>query len=111
MNRTRVISVAALCLIVAGAPGCPGRAAITPEVASPTTEVWLAPEQVEAAKLVIEPLALQPVGGVVLAGGRVTFDDLHVAHVLSPVTGRVVKIEAEPGPRVKKGDTLGLIES
>jgi membrane fusion protein, heavy metal efflux system len=111
MNFARVISVAALALVVAIGLGCHGRAAITPEVASPTTEVWLAPEQVEAAKLVIEPLALQPVGGVVLAGGRVTFDDLHVAHVLSPVTGRVVKIEAEPGQRVKKGDTLALIES
>ena len=75
--------------------------------ASPTTEVWLAPEQVAAAKLVVEPLAPQPVGGVVLASGRVTFDDLHVAHVLSPVTGRVVKIQAEPGQRVKKGDTAG----
>jgi len=79
--------------------------------ASPTTEVWLAPEQVAAAKLVVEPLAAQPVGGVVVASGRVTFDDLHVAHVLSPVTGRVVKIEAEPGQRVKKGDPLALIES
>jgi cobalt-zinc-cadmium efflux system membrane fusion protein len=79
--------------------------------ASPTTEVWLASEQVAAAKLVVEPLAPQPVGGVVVASGRVTFDDLHVAHVLSPVTGRVIKILAEPGQRVKKGDPLVLIES
>jgi len=43
------------------------------------------------------------VGGVVVASGRVTFDDLHVAHVLSPVTGRVVKIEASPAS-AEEGD-------
>ncbi|HEY7954274.1 MAG TPA: efflux RND transporter periplasmic adaptor subunit, partial [Polyangia bacterium] len=43
--------------------------------------------------------------------GKVTFDDLHVSHVFSPVTGRVVKIEAQPGQRVKKGAPLCTIES
>ena len=111
MNCARLISVAALGFVLAVGQGCHRRVAIVPDVASPTTEVWLAPEQVAAAKLVVEPLEPQPVGGVVVASGRVTFDDLHVAHVLSPVTGRVVKIQAEPGQRVKKGDTLALIES
>jgi cobalt-zinc-cadmium efflux system membrane fusion protein len=41
----------------------------------------------------------------------VTFDDLKVAHVVSPVTGRVMKIEAQPGQRVKKGDVLAIIDS
>jgi membrane fusion protein, heavy metal efflux system len=110
MNHTRVTSITALCLVVAGGPGCQRREA-KPSAAPPTTEVWLAPEQATAAKLLVEPLEPQPVGGVVVASGRVTFDDLHVAHVLSPVTGRVVKIEAQPGQRVKKGDTLAVIES
>jgi cobalt-zinc-cadmium efflux system membrane fusion protein len=51
------------------------------------------------------------VGGLVVTSGRVTFDDLKVAHVMSPVTGRVSRIEAQPGQRVKKGDTLAVIES
>jgi len=110
MNHTRLIPVTALCLTVVFAAGCPRRAANS-SIAPPNTEVWLAPEQVAAAKLVVEPLEPQPVGGVVVASGRVTFDDLHVAHVLSPVTGRVVKIEAQPGQRVKKGDALAEIES
>jgi membrane fusion protein, heavy metal efflux system len=110
MNHTRVTSITALCLVVASGPGCQRRDA-KPSAAPPTTEVWLAPEQATAAKLLVEPLEPQPVGGVVVASGRVTFDDLHVAHVLSPVTGRVVKIEAQPGQRVKKGDTLAVIES
>jgi cobalt-zinc-cadmium efflux system membrane fusion protein len=100
-----------LALAVAIAPGCHKPATATPMAPSPTTEVWLAPEQVAAAKLVVEPLEPQPVGGVVVASGRVTFDDLHVSHVLSPVTGRVVKIEAEPGQYVKRGAPLVLIES
>jgi cobalt-zinc-cadmium efflux system membrane fusion protein len=74
-------------------------------------EVWLSPQQVAAAELLSEPLAPKPVGGLVVTSGRVTFDDLKVSHVLSPVTGRVVRIEAQPGQRVKKGDTLAVIES
>ena len=105
------LSIAALVFVVAVAPCCHRHVTLTPMAASPTTEVWLAPEQVAAAKLLVEPLAPQPVGGVVVASGRVTFDDLHVAHVLSPVTGRVIKILAEPGQRVKRGDPLALIES
>jgi cobalt-zinc-cadmium efflux system membrane fusion protein len=111
MNHTRVTPIAALCLVVTIVPACHRRATANPAAAPPTTEVWLAPEQAEAAKLVVEPLEAQPVGGVVVASGRVTFDDLQVSHVLSPVTGRVVKIEAQPGQRVKRGDALAQIES
>jgi cobalt-zinc-cadmium efflux system membrane fusion protein len=106
-----ITSIAALCLVLAAGPGCHRGAAAKPSAVPPNTEVWLAPEQVVAAKLVVEPLEPQPVGGVVVASGRVTFDDLQVSHVLSPVTGRVVKIEAQPGQRVKKGDALAQIES
>jgi hypothetical protein len=53
----------------------------------PLTELWLWQDQVNAAKLVVEPLAPQPVGGLVVTSGRVAFDDLKVAHVISPVTG------------------------
>lgn len=82
-----------------------------PRPQPPLTEIWLWRDQVRAAKLVVEPLAPQPVGGQVVTSGRVTFDDLKVAHVMSPVTGRVVHIDAQPGQRVKKGDTLAVIES
>ena len=91
---------------------CPGKGdKRRPSSEPPLTEIWLWHDQVMAAKLVVEPLAPQPVGGLVLTSGRVTFDDLKVAHVMSPVTGRVIRIEAQPGQRVKKGDTLAVIES
>jgi cobalt-zinc-cadmium efflux system membrane fusion protein len=77
----------------------------------PASEIWLRQDQVNAAKLVVEPLLSQPVGGLVITSGRITFDDLKVAHVLSPVTGRIGRIDAQPGQRVKKGDTLVVIDS
>jgi len=111
MNQERFSLVVTLAFAAAFGPACHRRATANPAAEPPTTEVWLAPEQAVAAKLVVEPLEPQPVGGVVVASGRVTFDDLQVSHVLSPVTGRVVKIEAQPGQRVKRGDALAQIES
>ena len=78
---------------------------------APPGEVWLTPEQVKDAHLEIEPTGDQPVGGMVRAPGRVTFDDLRVGHVFSPVTGRITKIIAQPGQRVKKGEPLCVIQS
>lgn len=107
MNRLRLILAA---VVLTGA-GCQHRATHARIADPPSGEVWLWQDQVSSAKLVVEPLAAQPVGGLVVTSGRVTFDDLKVSHVMSPVTGRVVKIEAQPGQRVKRGDTLAIIES
>lgn len=82
-----------------------------PAPQKPAGEVWLSDAQIEEAKLRIEPLAEQDVDDAVLTSGRLTFDDAHVAHVFSPVSGRVVGIDAKVGQRVKKGDVLARIES
>jgi len=108
MSKTALV---ASLLVIAVAVGCERRGARTRTGEPPAGEVWLWPDQVAAAKLVVEPLAPQPVGGLVVTSGRVTFDDLKVSHVMSPVTGRVAKIEAQPGQRVARGDTLAIIES
>jgi cobalt-zinc-cadmium efflux system membrane fusion protein len=78
---------------------------------APPGEVWLAPDQVKSARIEIEPIADRPVAGTIRVAGRVTFDDLRVAHVFSPVTGKISKILAQPGQRVKKGEKLCMIES
>ena len=62
-------------------------------------------------ELAVKEVADQDVGGAVVASGKVTFDDLRVSHQFSPVTGRIVRIEAQPGQRVKKGAALAVIES
>jgi cobalt-zinc-cadmium efflux system membrane fusion protein len=84
------------------------------EAAGPTVppgEVWLTPQQVKDAKIEVQPVAEQDVDDTILTSGRVALEDLKSAHVFSPVTGRVAKITAELGVRVKKGDSLAVIES
>jgi len=99
---------AILCLVAAG---CGGHASSAAQPTPPAGEAWLTPQQVKNANLIVQPAADQDVGGAVVTSGKVTFDDLRVSHVFSPVTGRVVRIEAQPGQRVKKGAPLAVIES
>jgi cobalt-zinc-cadmium efflux system membrane fusion protein len=53
----------------------------------------------------------RPIDDTVATGGRLAFDDMRVTHVVSPVTGRVAKVFADLGARVKKGDPLATITS
>jgi cobalt-zinc-cadmium efflux system membrane fusion protein len=77
----------------------------------PPGEVWLTPAQVAEAKIQVETLSDQVVDETIVTSGTIVLDDLRTGHVFSPVTGRVVKILAQLGERVKKGDPLALIES
>lgn len=77
----------------------------------PPGEVWLTAAQVKDAKIEVEPVAEQVVDDTILTSGTITLDDERTGHVFSPVTGRVIKILAELGQRVKKGDRLAIIES
>lgn len=51
-----------------------------------------------------EPL-LEPLNG------RVAYDENYTARVSSPIAGRVVKIEVQPGDRVKAGQPLAWIDA
>jgi cobalt-zinc-cadmium efflux system membrane fusion protein len=77
----------------------------------PAGEVWLSQQQVTDAKIDVNVVKEEDVDDTILTSGRVTLDDLRVGHVFSPVTGRVVKINAQLGQRVKAGDPLATIES
>jgi cobalt-zinc-cadmium efflux system membrane fusion protein len=77
----------------------------------PAGQVWLTPQQVKDAKIEVQTIAEQVVDDTILTSGRVTLEDLRSAHIYTPVTGRVVKIVAGLGTRVKKGDPLAVIES
>lgn len=55
--------------------------------------------QIKAVENYPEPL-------VEALNARVTYDDNHTARVYSPVAGRVLRIAAETGQSVKRGDTL-----
>jgi cobalt-zinc-cadmium efflux system membrane fusion protein len=107
MNRHLVLAVA----LVALASGCHRSSNAATQPQPPAGEAWLTQQQVKNANLAVEGVADQDVGGAVVTSGKVTFDDLRVSHVFSPVTGRVIRIDAQPGQRVKKGQTLAVIES
>ncbi|HXJ23419.1 MAG TPA: efflux RND transporter periplasmic adaptor subunit [Polyangia bacterium] len=86
-------------------------AATKPVVQPPQDEVWLTEQQVRDAKVRIEAVGKHPVGNEIVTSGKIAFDDLRVSHVYSPVTGRILRILAEPGQRMKKGAPLATIES
>jgi cobalt-zinc-cadmium efflux system membrane fusion protein len=77
----------------------------------PAGQVWLTPTQVSDAKIEMQTVDERDVDDTILTSGKVTLDDARSAHVFSPVTGRVVKISAQLGQHVKKGDPLAVIES
>lgn len=103
--------VVAVVLAVLGA-GCKRSAATADARAeAPLGEVWLTDAQIAEAKLEVEPLEEQDVDDVIVTSGKIAFDDAHVNHVFSPVSGRVTRIEAKVGQHVKKGDVLAVLES
>jgi cobalt-zinc-cadmium efflux system membrane fusion protein len=106
MNRIRV-SVLVVGLL---ALGCHERPVEGPAPA-PSGEAWLNDKQVADARIAVEPVRVRPVGAPVIAPARVAFNDLKVAHVFSPVAGRVMQVLAQPGDRVKKGTALASIHS
>src|SRR5580704_5759099 len=88
--------------------GCHESASAAEPVKEPGV-AWLTPEQIRAAQIEVAPLAQHAVDETVATTGRVTFDDLKVAHVYSPVTGRVSSVDAALGQRLKKGAALATI--
>jgi cobalt-zinc-cadmium efflux system membrane fusion protein len=98
--------IAPALLLVAGC----NHAESAPPALTPAGEAWLMPEQVDK-QLKVEPVSDHQVGGIIPASGKVAFDDLRVTHIFSPVTGRLTKILAQPGQRVKKGAPLATIQS
>jgi cobalt-zinc-cadmium efflux system membrane fusion protein len=80
-------------------------------VVVPSGEVWLSAADAKQHGIVTEPAAAHVVDDTLVTSGKVTFDDARVAHVYSPVTGRVTKVGAQLGQHVKKGDPLAWIDS
>ena len=112
MTTRRILAAAFLSLAI-GAAGChkSEAAQAAPGGDAPAGQAWLTREQVAEAHIVVAPLAEQDVDDTILSSGRVTFDDQRVAHVFSPVTGRVATILANLGERLHRGQPLAVITS
>lgn len=89
--------------------GCGGGRGGPPE--PPEGEVWLDPAALARGGVRIERAAVREIPQAVPASGRIDFDDLHVTHVFSPVTGRVARVLAQPGQKIRKGTPLVTILS
>lgn len=108
MIRSRLVLISWLALL----GGCSSSSASTTvQPLPPAGEAWLSLAQLTEAKIDVALVAEREIAMQVKALGKVAFEDSRLQHVFSPVTGRVVKINAQLGQRVKKGDPLVTIES
>ena len=64
------------------------------------------PDAPQLTFLQIKPVAAFPEPLVEPLNARIVYDDNHTARVFSPLAGRVIRIEAETGQRVKAGGAL-----
>ena len=77
----------------------------------PAGQVWIGRDSFDRGDSKLMEARKQTIPQAITTGGRIAFDDLRVSHVFSPVTGRVTKLLAQPGQRVRKGTPLATIVS
>jgi cobalt-zinc-cadmium efflux system membrane fusion protein len=82
-----------------------------PLTAATEPRVAVSRRQFENAGLRVEPVREEDVDDALVASARVAFDEARVARVFSPVTGRVVRVLAQPGQHVAKGAPLLALAS
>ena len=102
MKRLALLAVAALLACHRAEP---------PERTPPPGETWLTEAQIRGAHLAVAPAGPRLLALHLVSSGRVAFDDGQVAHVFSPVSGRIAKVLGGFGQRVNAGDVLAIIES
>lgn len=108
-GRAVLTSLAPLFGVLTGLAGCHEAAA--PAYVPPPSEADLTNQQVATAKVVVEVASEKDLDDTLATSGRVAFEDVKVGHIYSPVNGRVARINAQLGERVKKGQALAVIES
>jgi cobalt-zinc-cadmium efflux system membrane fusion protein len=106
-----IVGSLSLCALALGLGGCRAQGASVASEQPPQDQVWLSQEQIKKADIRVVTTAETEIPQGVAAAGRVAFNDLHVTHVFSPVTGRVTRVLGQPGQRVKKGAPLLALAS
>lgn len=74
-------------------------------------EVQLTAEAIQANGIRLESAGQHPIGEILSVPGRVSFNTEAMAHVGTPVTGRVAEVRVKLGDEVAKGDVLFVIDS
>jgi len=104
-------SLVAVLLLAVLASACQRNAKASAPATPPAGEAWLPAQQAKEAGIALARVGYEELGKTIAVAGRITFDDRRVAHVFSPVTGRVIRFMADLGQRVTKGDPLAVIAS
>jgi cobalt-zinc-cadmium efflux system membrane fusion protein len=99
----------AVTLTLGGAVACHEAAA--PAYVPPPSEASMSEDQLKKANVAVEAASEQDLDDTLATAGRVSFVDIKVGHIYSPVNGRVARINVQLGERVKKGQSLAVIES
>jgi cobalt-zinc-cadmium efflux system membrane fusion protein len=73
--------------------------------------VRLAPQVIQDNNIRVQPAESRLRSRTVAYPGRVAFNDENMAHVSTPVPGRVAEVRVRVGSRVSKGDVLLVIDS
>jgi membrane fusion protein, heavy metal efflux system len=109
MNTKLII---ASLLILSTATACRQEtAAQTARVTPPANEVWITKKQIDQTGIATTEVTNRQVGNALTTTGRIAFSDSRVAHVFSPVTGRVTAMLASVGQSVGRGTPLAIIAS
>ena len=74
-------------------------------------EVRLEPGSPKLAALTIDSVIARRERTIATLPARVAVDENHTVHLLSPVTGRIAALYAEPGDHVKSGQALAQVIS
>lgn len=74
-------------------------------------EVKLSAEAMKRAGIRVEPARAQVLAGTITAPARVAFNAERIAHVGSPLSGRVSDIRVRVGDQVNQGDPLLVVQS
>jgi cobalt-zinc-cadmium efflux system membrane fusion protein len=110
-RRSRSLAKLLPVLVLAAPPACRHQPSVQIAEQPPQDEVWLSLDQLKRADIRVVTATETDVPQGIPAAGRVAFNDLHVTHVFSPVTGRITRVLVQPGQRVKKGSPLLAIAS
>lgn len=73
--------------------------------------IRLSADAIERYGIAVEPPARHRLVPTIVAPGRVSFNTEAMAHVGSPLEGRVVELSAKVGDTVAEGDVLLIVES
>lgn len=77
----------------------------------PDGEVRLADDSPQRRSIAVETVQLVNERAIATLPAQVVADEGHTVHITSPVAGRIVSLEAQPGDHVSAGQPLAVVQS